>query len=453
MRILCFVLFCLLSCVYIPLDYWFLNHLLTLKDAYRAKCRYILASALIINSVIYGARFIDIFKNTSSALLITLLSLAISAVTCIVIYSGRLWYRVFLFLVCKGVEMLVGVFVEYSCTRLLPEALLRVYLSGEAAYTPFGVLWATVIGLLLFLCFSLLIAVLKLIKNNNSPDWMKFAFILVPLSQLLLAVYAWSLLWKANLLKTMLLSWYYILGLLLAVFGDVLLFVLLRKMREKNELEKRVALIEAQQQQYLSELEMISTITRRQNVLNHDLKNQLLTAAALLEQGHDDKALASISSLSGMIKKTSEQSFCANPVVNAVLNNKASSAAERNIRFDTEVLIPAVTGVSDLDLCSLFSNILDNALNAAASSGARDPHISLECRVSRGFLLLSQRNSFDANAEKPDDYYSGVHGFGMGIIEYIANKYSGRLMHRPDGDEYLTEVTLTLNEVAKSPHD
>ena len=53
-----------------------------------------------------------------------------------------------------------------------------------------------------------------------------------------------------------------------------------------------------------------------------------------------------------------------NRMADAVLNSKLSLAMERNIRLKVEAQIPVSLTVSELDLCVVIGNLLDNAIEA-----------------------------------------------------------------------------------------
>ena len=63
--------------------------------------------------------------------------------------------------------------------------------------------------------------------------------------------------------------------------------------------------------------------------------------------------------------------FCENQIADVVLSSKAGEAAGRGIRFTVSAPLPPELPVEDVDLMSLLSNLLDNALEAAGQ--AEDP--------------------------------------------------------------------------------
>ena len=56
--------------------------------------------------------------------------------------------------------------------------------------------------------------------------------------------------------------------------------------------------------------------------------------------------------------------FCDNTVLNALLNYYDHLAQQESIRFSVRVRLPRFYPGSDVDLCSMVGNILENAMSA-----------------------------------------------------------------------------------------
>ena len=62
------------------------------------------------------------------------------------------------------------------------------------------------------------------------------------------------------------------------------------------------------------------------------------------------------------------QRFCQHPAVDALVEQKARAASDLGARFHAELDIPADIQLPGVELCAVFSNLLDNALNACVQS-------------------------------------------------------------------------------------
>ena len=117
-----------------------------------------------------------------------------------------------------------------------------------------------------------------------------------------------------------------------------------------------------------------------------------------------------------------------NDIVNAVVNLKLSAA--KSIGIDcTYSSVADFTGIEDSDLCSLLSNLLDNAITAAAGSTRKI--LQLNISADEWSYLFSVKNSIDSSVldvnpslstTKTENY---CHGIGTLIVGDIAKKYEG----------------------------
>lgn len=122
--------------------------------------------------------------------------------------------------------------------------------------------------------------------------------------------------------------------------------------------------------------------------------------------------------------------YCGNPVINALLLSKFSAAHEKNVTLDVSVNLENVSDIENLDLCSVFSNLLDNALEAA--SEVENGEIKLTAGSDTGYLFVKCENSYNGkvlrNGKKFTSTKGKNRGLGLSIVESIAKKYDGSLI-------------------------
>ena len=189
--------------------------------------------------------------------------------------------------------------------------------------------------------------------------------------------------------------------LLLALFGFIGLFWTMLVLERQQKLEKE-HLLEEQNRRYYEAMERQHFEIRR---LKHDLRNHLQTALAM-PAGEKDaylKELFTTLSDARMLK------YCGDHTVNIILSAKAALMEEKGIRFEAKVDIPGQLSMDKTDICAIFGNALDNAIEAVdsiltsadhtpgkkAQSGTSQSsarQITLEARHVRGLLILSIRN-------------------------------------------------------------
>ncbi len=95
------------------------------------------------------------------------------------------------------------------------------------------------------------------------------------------------------------------------------------------------------------------------------MKNHFISLSALAEHEEWDKLKEYLLKLcnAGMIGE--EDIETGNSVVNAIINTKKQTARQKNIKFDCNVTISRPLIMNEYDLCIIWDNLLDNAINAA----------------------------------------------------------------------------------------
>lgn len=144
------------------------------------------------------------------------------------------------------------------------------------------------------------------------------------------------------------------------------------------------------------ELESTQSLTDALRAQTHEHGNRLHTVLSLLELGRLDEARGllstGLSSAPGSGAAVQPGAFgpSGEPAVQALLAAKAAQARERGVRMDHRLEVDSPTGLSTQDLVTVLGNLVDNALDAAASPtrAPADRWIEAEARVDSGWLVL-----------------------------------------------------------------
>lgn len=115
------------------------------------------------------------------------------------------------------------------------------------------------------------------------------------------------------------------------------------------------------------------------------------------------------------------------------------------IDFKYSISVQEQLPVSDVDLTSILSNALENAINAVLPLETEKRHIMLNLRMDDGKLLISLKNTF---AEKPL-FTDGIpisskkyHGFGTQSIRYITEILNGNCQFSVKDGWFILRVVL-----------
>lgn len=195
---------------------------------------------------------------------------------------------------------------------------------------------------------------------------------------------------------------------------------------------------------YYRNLEQEQLQVRR---LRHDMANHLQTISALPEP----ELREYISELLHSPAMEHTRRFCENNVVNIVMASKEAVMAQNGIRTEIEASVPKELPVPDADLCALFANSLDNAIEACRKLPEERRKISVRARADRGLFVLRVRNFsgekavWKNGAPVTGKQNAEAHGFGLAGIREIAARHGGSTEITETEGQFTLLVFFPLN--------
>ena len=138
-------------------------------------------------------------------------------------------------------------------------------------------------------------------------------------------------------------------------------------------------------------------------------------------------------------------------MVDSLISAKLSKMESLGIGFKTDGVIDGGLNWKPMDICTVFANLLDNAIEAAAKT--ENGFISLEFRKSDHHRLIRASNSctenVDCNALMNGSHITSkedkaLHGYGLGNIRKTVEKYGG--MMRIACKDYVFTMELVLTK-------
>lgn len=153
----------------------------------------------------------------------------------------------------------------------------------------------------------------------------------------------------------------------------------------------------------------------------HDVKNHLSVLKGLLEKENRKEAIDYLKDLETVTNSIILPCYTNNPVLDILIGNKFGLAEAEGISVSCSLKLPKPCGITNMDLCIMMSNALDNALHACKklnTSARRYIHIS--GHQQSNLFLMEIENSYDGK-------HIPKKGVGLSNINSIAQKYQGTL--------------------------
>lgn len=236
--------------------------------------------------------------------------------------------------------------------------------------------------------------------------------------------------------------WIAVFAALILLFFILLFEIDLRGKREKLKHEQQnLTLLE---EKYQSLNEMYSQNAR----LYHDLNNHLTILNHLLEDGAAEKARLYLADISAPIRELKKTVWTGNDIVDVIFNNKIEAMKKEGIDHHIHAEFPDGTGIADADICTILSNLLDNAIEAVKNFPGQEHFIDIRIKNMNKILLIQVKNpsSFVKITKDGIPHTSkrsnGFHGWGLRNVAQAAEKYDGILHCKYKDGIFEAAVTL-----------
>ena len=232
----------------------------------------------------------------------------------------------------------------------------------------------------------------------------------------------------------------YISSIIISMLTVALRFGMVTSKRRELELDTVKKLLEEERRQYFFEKSMIEMV----NIKCHDLKHQI----ASLDQEGQRKLREDIRP----VIEAYDSSFrTGNVALDVVLTRENFNCKEKNVKLTCVANGACLQFISEVDVYSLFGNILDNAIEATEK--LEDPEkrvISLTVTQEGYFVNIHAENYYSdkltftdglPETTKLDTVY---HGYGLKSIRMLVQKYEGSLKISTNEDRFVLDILFSI---------
>lgn len=218
-----------------------------------------------------------------------------------------------------------------------------------------------------------------------------------------------------------------------------------KQYEEKMEAENMNKLMKLKQKHSDKEISLIRQNEKNIALLRHDMRHFFSNIMNYIESDEVDHVKDYIHSIIESVDSTAIKKYSSNEIVNMILSSYESEIEENGIDFKHELNIPKTLPIDDVDLTSILSNGMENAVHAVLEQKTGSRIIELEMSEKSGKLLISLTNTYGIAPELIDGVpvtSAEGHGLGTQSIYYTTRKLNGNCHFSVSGDKFILQIII-----------
>lgn len=221
------------------------------------------------------------------------------------------------------------------------------------------------------------------------------------------------------------------------------------KLRDNAQAQIRLARIETE----LNNAGYRKQYEEKLRELRHDTNNHLTTLRYLISVKNEEKALAYVDNFLEHLPQELPSVQTGNAILDGLLAEKLVKANAWNIETMIAGDLSKLNYLDDFDLCAIFGNALDNAIEACQKvMEASNRFLYLRCRQDAGQIIVTITNSVERSAAIDSSHFHTTkkdtenHGFGLKSMRKSIEKYGGVLLTKYKEEEACFKLIIMLPE-------
>lgn len=293
-----------------------------------------------------------------------------------------------------------------------------------------------------------LIVLLKCLKLHIDIGKGEFIYILTPIiTNIIMILIIFGYAFSGNQKEVDNTVSIFLLSILLLASNLSIMFIVGKiiknnKLKLENEFIKNKMDME---HKYYSDL---SANEERVKRLYHDMKNHIICI-----EGSDNNCnwkKEYIDNINSELDKFSLMFNTGNQALDIILNNKNGTCIKNNIELRGIIDFSKIDFIEYFDVCTIFSNALDNAIEACKKVEEGKKYIILKGTYVNNFFIIKIENSKNNKIKKIDYEFltdkkdKFLHGIGLKNIRSAVEKYDGEMIAESKEDKFILKILIPI---------
>jgi len=393
---------------------------------------------------------VNALQNAWLNLLITIL---VGCAISILLFIGNLALRIVLPII--GI-LLIAVF----------DSIVGTFVLGLITHSGTGISNATVstviniIGMLVFFFVILSVrTILNLRKKRGIIIMPSVSYSTLGMLAVTILVAIYIAYVEQNILQDKTFSLMSILCLLALVIMDTIIVVGNENDYQRIMLQNELASMKLQEEQLADLNEAQAAYLNNLAKTTHDFKKHLAVITGLMDEVTVDEAArvktkTFVADVVNSLELTEHFRFIENSALRVILERTMTKCEETGIAFSSQITYSNFGFMSYKDICTLFMNALDNAIEACiqVKGNVFCKEIFLSINRTERMVLIAVKNSknnpitIHDNQIQSTKIGDGFHGLGLKNMRRIAQSYQGDIYYQFNDDKFELLATLVADD-------
>lgn len=190
-----------------------------------------------------------------------------------------------------------------------------------------------------------------------------------------------------------------------------------------------------QEEQYRNLLKNLETNAR----LRHDWRHHLLLLDGFAQRKDLEGLQDYLRQLIPVYTSEGDCPVCENHIVDVILKHWAAAARSEGVTMNISAKLPKELSIQPTDLCIIFGNLVENALEACRNQKSGEKWIRIRAEMKGRQLIAVFQNTCDNQVHVRNGVYDSTKhegpGTGLVSVRHVAEKYGGflRISHQSGG--------------------
>lgn len=354
------------------------------------------------------------------------------------------------------VKTLILVFFVQSIVTITDYIVIMILAKNYGDITTLGGASSLIGRLILILSRLILFAILIVIsrisskKRNNvtadmsNKEWIQFLiFPIFTICAVMLMVNSVMKSYHSDIVPV-----YYIIAIGLIVL-NLVVFHLISEILEHSRKMKEAQIL---RQQSIGQVGLYNSMRENYNIQRqrtHEYKNQIVCMDMLMKKKDYSKLEDYIGNISDKLDAQLDMVDTNNDVVNAILNAKYYEAIKNDVLFVLKINDLSDIKVSDEDIVTILSNLLDNAIEAAKQCDVGKRTVKIKLLSEDDVLTIAVSNTYKTEPMLTEDGYIRTtknnkeeHGWGIRNIVATLEKYNAEYIIDYKNGEFIFSIIM-----------